>query len=239
MESVYQKALEAHLGGKHCRYRYGETDVTTDTMHAEIKSWRNWKSGLGQLLYYNFASPRKDLRLYLFGEKPTIYDVDEIQTFLDKYDVSLYCLSSNDESLQVFDVTSKTTKSIAICNAKSTTTIEIPHLSVDLDENIKLAVTRALTVNEDIRIECVTEWLQCNKRVLMETLRNSYIQDIDYTVQKIPNPNRHRSRYSNNYKRVIITCDTFQKICMLSRGARADSMRRFLIERDHKVQQVS
>jgi hypothetical protein len=44
MEKVYQTFLEKHLCGSHCKCEYGETDVSTETIHAEIKHIKSWKS---------------------------------------------------------------------------------------------------------------------------------------------------------------------------------------------------
>ena len=56
-ESTYQKHLESILDGKHVDYGiYGVSDITTDILHAEIKSWKSWKNVIGQLLSYNRAS---------------------------------------------------------------------------------------------------------------------------------------------------------------------------------------
>ena len=65
-EVFYQKILEVRYGGQHLSTDAGITDVTTDTMHIEIKEASKWLSGYRQLLAYDAASPRADLRLYLF-----------------------------------------------------------------------------------------------------------------------------------------------------------------------------
>ena len=68
-ESIYQNVLEKYLDGKHISTEYGITDVTTNRLHAEIKSWCLWKTAIGQLMAYNLAEPREELHVYLFGKK--------------------------------------------------------------------------------------------------------------------------------------------------------------------------
>jgi hypothetical protein len=69
-EAVFQKLLEHHLNGKHKKLSSGYTDITTEYFHAEIKSWNSWKAATGQLFHYNFDDPKKELRLYFFGNPP-------------------------------------------------------------------------------------------------------------------------------------------------------------------------
>lgn len=69
-ECFYQNILESHLNGKHKKLPRGETDITTDAFHAEIKNWDCYKEAFGQLLAYNKDDPRNELRVYLFGKTP-------------------------------------------------------------------------------------------------------------------------------------------------------------------------
>jgi hypothetical protein len=66
-EDFYQKIVEHHLGGTHKTLKCGITDVTTDTIHAEVKRWDSYKAGVGQLVCYNHEDPRSELHMYLFG----------------------------------------------------------------------------------------------------------------------------------------------------------------------------
>lgn len=67
-ESYYQKILEKYLNGAHKKLPCGVTDVTNDRVHAEIKVWNNYKSGIGQLACYNKDDPRPELHIYFFGD---------------------------------------------------------------------------------------------------------------------------------------------------------------------------
>lgn len=72
-EETYQKLLEQHRfpGATHLKVACGVTDITTDTVHAEIKRFEDWKEAIGQLMAYNVASPRSELHVYLFGNYST------------------------------------------------------------------------------------------------------------------------------------------------------------------------
>jgi hypothetical protein len=66
-ELFYQNILEKYLGGTHKDLSCGQTDITTDSLHAEIKRWNCWKEGLGQLLSYNSVDPKEKMMLLCFG----------------------------------------------------------------------------------------------------------------------------------------------------------------------------
>ena len=66
-EGFYQAVLEKRYSGAHMRLATGQTDITTDTMHIEIKRAHDWLEGLRQLLSYNMMMEKRDLRLYLFN----------------------------------------------------------------------------------------------------------------------------------------------------------------------------
>ena len=66
-EKFYQRIVEKHLGGTHKKLKGGVTDVTTETVHAEIKIWHRFKEALGQLIAYNIEDPKERLQVYLFG----------------------------------------------------------------------------------------------------------------------------------------------------------------------------
>jgi hypothetical protein len=67
-EKFYQLIVESYLQGTHKKLSVGITDVTTDTVHAEVIQWNRWKRGLGKLLVYNTVDPKNELHIYLFGE---------------------------------------------------------------------------------------------------------------------------------------------------------------------------
>jgi len=65
-EKFFQSFLEKEVGGGHKVNKYGITDVSTETMHIEIKPWRLYKHCLGQLTAYNHMD-NKQLVAALYG----------------------------------------------------------------------------------------------------------------------------------------------------------------------------
>lgn len=101
-ETYYQKFLETVLNGKHKRLKCGETDITTDIFHAEIKEWKLYKSAIGQLICYNRHDPRPELRLYLFGN----YSESKMKSAYEdckSFDISIYNIVDNqDETISIY-----------------------------------------------------------------------------------------------------------------------------------------
>ena len=69
-ESYFQPYMEIYLRGTHMKLDTGISDITNDKMHAELKTWSNWKSGMGQLFAYVFSAYREELHIYFFGPSP-------------------------------------------------------------------------------------------------------------------------------------------------------------------------
>lgn len=88
-EVFYQRVLEKHLNGKHKKLDCGITDITTNTMHVEIKEWKKWKDAVGQLLSYNVCDNKPYLRLYLFEAYPEANKKTAI-TIFQKYNIQPY-----------------------------------------------------------------------------------------------------------------------------------------------------
>jgi phage anti-repressor protein len=86
------------------------------------------------------------------------------------------------------------------------------------------------TLQSDIVIDLsmVVRWLKCTKRGLVDTLKRSYTENVDYVIDKASNP--HRKKYGNNYKRVLITPACFKELAMRTASKNGDMMRRYFIE---------
>ena len=82
-----------------------------------------------------------------------------------------------------------------------------------------------------ISLDAVAKWLKCSKKDLIQTLNRSYVKNIDFTIKKAPNPKSIKGiKTSNNYKKVLITPDTFKRLCMLSRAKNAEMVRTYFID---------
>jgi hypothetical protein len=66
-EKFFQKVLESIYGGSHMKFDGGESDITTNEAHVEIKRWTCWKEIEGQLSAYNYFSKRDKLIACCFG----------------------------------------------------------------------------------------------------------------------------------------------------------------------------
>lgn len=67
-EVYYQRILENVLQGSHKKIPSGITDITTPTLHAEVKTWPKWRHAVGQLLSYNVFDEKPNLQVYLFND---------------------------------------------------------------------------------------------------------------------------------------------------------------------------
>lgn len=79
-----------------------------------------------------------------------------------------------------------------------------------------------------IDIELVCKWLKCQRRVLMTTIRKSYTEGVDYTIAHSKSPSG--KKYSNNYKRVLISPSCFKELAMRTASKNGDMIRRYFIE---------
>lgn len=99
-EDFYQVIVENWLGGSHETLSVGVTDVTTDTVHAEIKSWKEWKYALGQLTAYQDDCPKEQLHVYLFGPYDEVWKQKAIKTFNNK---GIQCFEFREEQREAGD----------------------------------------------------------------------------------------------------------------------------------------
>ena len=106
-EVFYQRILEKRHGGRHMKTLTGVTDVTTPTMHIEIKQASLWTYGYRQLLGYNAMAPRKELRLYLFDAHELSDKIKKnVVSALNSKDappVSLYVLDAEGNEKVIYD----------------------------------------------------------------------------------------------------------------------------------------
>ncbi|KXS14528.1 hypothetical protein M427DRAFT_44954 [Gonapodya prolifera JEL478] len=96
-ELHYQRRLEQELGGSHKKTIAGTTDVTTETMHCEIKNWNQWYYAIGQLYRYNLADPRDELRVYLFGEMPKGERLKNAKKLFHKAGIAVYYFDEEED----------------------------------------------------------------------------------------------------------------------------------------------
>ena len=66
-EKFYQKVLESIYGGTHMKYDGGESDITTDYAHVQIRQWDCWTEIEGHLSAINYFCKRDKLIACCFG----------------------------------------------------------------------------------------------------------------------------------------------------------------------------
>ena len=67
LEENVASVIQEQLGGnKEIDCIYGCIDLLTETQVVEIKTCKNWKQGLGQVLIYGLSYPTKEKLLVLF-----------------------------------------------------------------------------------------------------------------------------------------------------------------------------
>lgn len=71
-----------------------------------------------------------------------------------------------------------------------------------------------------------SKWLGVQKFKLVQTLRRSYIEDVDYTIT----PDTIRKRYGGNrHNTVLVSPDCFKRMCMRTASARGELVRTYFL----------
>lgn len=100
-----------------------------------------------------------------------------------------------------------------------------------VDELFRFYTEDTQQIDFVILLDDVSKWLQCSKAELHNTLKRSYLKDVDYTVQKSPPIRIKNTKYgNNNFKRIMVTPDCFKRLCMLSRAPKAEMIRTYFID---------
>ena len=100
-----------------------------------------------------------------------------------------------------------------------------------VDELFQFYSTDTEQMDLVISLDSVAKWLKVPKKTLHQTLKRSYIKDVDFVSQRKTNPNRIKNqRGANNYIEIVITPDCFKRICMMSRTKVAEMSRSYFID---------
>lgn len=100
-EDFYQKILENMFNVGHNLYKNSVSNITTETFHAEIKKWDSWTEAVGQLIKYNIADPKEELRVYLFDTMPTYDIIQNVVSILQQANIVPYSIDCNDYSIYI------------------------------------------------------------------------------------------------------------------------------------------
>jgi hypothetical protein len=97
-EKYYQRILENRLGAKHLRVPgVGETDLTTDDSHIELKKWSDYDDVPGQLAKYNLIIPRPRRCGYFFGPLPGRKRIAFIEALMKSFGIEMYSFDADDD----------------------------------------------------------------------------------------------------------------------------------------------
>jgi phage anti-repressor protein len=97
-----------------------------------------------------------------------------------------------------------------------------------IDELFALYGEDTLQTDFVIILDHVVKWLDTRKDRLVETLRRSYKEHIDFIVQKSDAPKKDPR--NNNQKLYLLTPDCFKRLAMVSKSKNADTVRSYFIE---------
>jgi hypothetical protein len=96
-EKYYQAILEKEFQAGHLRIvRVGETDITTEDSHIEIKRWSDSDKVMGQLRRYQRSVKKARLCAYFFGRRPKAEKVQMIYELLHEAGIEMYSFNSDD-----------------------------------------------------------------------------------------------------------------------------------------------
>jgi phage anti-repressor protein/predicted GIY-YIG superfamily endonuclease len=103
-----------------------------------------------------------------------------------------------------------------------------------LDEFLGFYNERTLSTDLVINLEKVALWLDAPKSALKKTLLESYKRNIDYSVSRIKKEKKSGSGGINK-ELIMITPDTFKRMCMLSRTKKGGEVRQYFIELENLI----
>jgi phage anti-repressor protein/predicted GIY-YIG superfamily endonuclease len=86
-----------------------------------------------------------------------------------------------------------------------------------------------------IDLELLAKWLGVRKNTLVKTLKSSYNEGEDYLLYRAME--RQRGGYNKNI--ILITVDTFKRMCMRSKSEKAEMVRTYFIELDNFLEKYA
>ena len=96
-----------------------------------------------------------------------------------------------------------------------------------IEDLFELYGTSTLQSDPVVNLDAVAKWLGIRKGTLVSTLRASYKKGVDYEMTVQPRlPGAHGG---HNRAVVLLTPDCFKRVCMRSRGRKAEGVRTYFI----------
>ena len=79
-----------------------------------------------------------------------------------------------------------------------------------------------------IDLDMVAKYLQALKKTLMETLRESYVENVDYKI--VGKVESEKTRRGPKSIKILLTSDAFKLLCMQSRSKKAKEVRLYFLQ---------
>ncbi len=169
-------------------------------------------------MLYNMAAPRKELRLYLFGERPRNYTVDVMKTIVGifkTYGISSFNVLITDTRIQIIDLeTSEVSNQVIERKCDEPLQILSVYEKAELD-----ALLESRQTDHVIDIDVVSKWLNVRKDSIVTTLYASYKKDIDYVTKALPKKPPGSRHGGHNRMLIFLTPDCAKRISIRSRAA--------------------
>jgi hypothetical protein len=114
------------------------------------------------------------------------------------------------------------------------------HTTVDedfLDTFLQFYTENTLPSDIIIDLEIVADWLEAKEKSLRRTLRRSYKENVDYTVERVKfigllNNKKGGKRYEDIVK---ISSDVLKRLCLLTRSRNGELVRSYYIQLENLV----
>jgi hypothetical protein len=106
-EAYYQHIIEIFLGNTHEDLivkgsLMGTTDISTPSLHGEIKTWKKWKYAMGQLIAYNTCNLRPEMNAYMFGRYEEAHK-REASNIMKSNGVTVYDLHDTENGVDIIE----------------------------------------------------------------------------------------------------------------------------------------
>jgi len=100
-EKYYQAILEERFKAGHQRIvGIGETDITTEDAHIEIKRWSKFSDVTGQLARYQRAVRKDHRSVYFFGARPKAAKIKEIYELMCEAGIEMFSFAPDDSVIR-------------------------------------------------------------------------------------------------------------------------------------------
>ena len=98
-----------------------------------------------------------------------------------------------------------------------------------IDDFFTLYDRNTISTDFVIDLDVICKWLSARKDSIKKTLTETYTQNIDYIVKT------EKSTGGRPNEKVLLTCECFKRLCMLSRTKKAEDVRSYFIDLEKHI----